>query len=347
MRRLPSRVLDALVLLWTVTTLTFALIHLAPGDPASLLIAPTASADDIARQRAALGLDAPLVVQYARWMSGLLRGNLGTSFALSRPVTAVITEALPVSLLLGVSSLALSFLGGIIIGSVQALRSGRRLDALITAVTTTAYAAPSFWLSLALVALATTGASRVGAPPWLRLPAFGLQDPAALYAGFDAWRDLARHAVLPLLVLSVPGAAGVARYARQTLRDASTALHVQAAHARGVPRLRVDIRYVMRTAWSPLVVLLGLMLPGIIAGSVFVEQIFAWPGLGRAMMSAIASRDYPVVLGLTVVYAAVVILSNLVGDIVVTQLDPRRRQAATGAAADGSTGDTGDAIAAR
>lgn len=267
-------------------------------------------------------------------MSNLLRGDLGTSFALSRPVADVIADALPVSLLLGVSSLVLSFLGGIVIGGVQALRVGRRMDALITAVTTTAYAAPSFWLSLALVALATTGASRLGAPSWLRLPAFGLEDPAALYSGFDAWRDLARHAVLPLLVLSVPGAAGVARFARQTLRDAASALHVQAAHARGVSRFAVEVRYVMRTSWSPLVVLLGLMLPGIIAGSVFVEQIFAWPGLGRAMMSAIASRDYPVVLGLTVVYAAVVIVSNLVADVVVTQLDPRRRHAAPASGTD-------------
>ena len=327
MHRLPSRVLDALVLLWTVTTLTFALIHLAPGDPASLLIAPTATVDEVARQRALLGLDAPLLVQYGRWLSSLLHGDMGNSLALSRPVTRVIADALPVSLLLGATSLVLSFVGGILVGAVQALRVGRRTDTAMTILTTTAYAAPTFWLSLALVAIATTGASRFGVPAWMRLPAFGLHEPAALATGFDAWRDLARHALLPLLVLSVPGIAGVARFARQTLLDASRAPHVQAARARGVPRLRLEARYIMRTAWSPLVVLFGLMLPGVIAGSVFVEQIFAWPGLGRAMMGAIASRDYPVVLGLTLVYAAVVIASNLVADLAVVQLDPRRRDA--------------------
>ncbi len=340
MRRLPLRVFDALVLLWIVTTLTFALIHSAPGDPASLLISPTATAQEIAHQRALLGLDAPLPVQYARWLMALLQGDLGTSLVLSRPVSQVIGEALPVSLLLGVTSLLLSFVGGVLIGGMQALRVGGRTDTIITIATTIAYAAPSFWLSLALVALATTGASRLGVPVWMRLPAFGLQDPAALATGFDAWRDLARHAVLPLLVLSVPGAAGVARYARQALLDAAAAPHVQAARARGLPTLRLEMRHVLRNAWSPLIVLCGLMLPGIIAGSVFVEQIFAWPGLGRAMMSAIAARDYPVVLGLTVAYAMVVIVSNLAADLVVQQLDPRRRAVVENGAATSEVSNT-------
>jgi peptide/nickel transport system permease protein len=324
--RLPSRILDALVLLWIVTTLTFVLIHLAPGDPASLLIGPAASAEDAARQRATLGLDAPLGLQYVRWIGGVLRGDLGTSFALSRPVTSVIADALPVSLLLGGASLLGSFVFGTLIGGAQALRSSRRVDTTLTVVTTTLYAAPSFWLALALVAMATTGASAIGAPMWARLPAFGMHEPAGLATGLAAWRDLARHAVLPLIVLTIPGAAGVARYARSALLDASTAPHVQAARARGLPRARLERRYVLRTAWTPIVVLLGLTLPGLIAGSVFVEQVFAWPGLGRTMLTAIGARDYPVVLGLTLVYAAAVVFANLLADIAVARLDPRRAQ---------------------
>ena len=319
-----SRVLDAIVLLWIVTTLTFVLIHLAPGDPASLLIGPTATAEEAARQRAVLGLDAPLPVQYARWIGGVLQGDLGSSFALSRPVTSVIADALPVSLLLGGASLAGSFLFGVLIGGVQALRVGRRVDTALTVLTTTFYAAPSFWLALALVALATTGASAIGAPAWARLPAFGMHEPAALATGFAAWVDLARHAILPLIVLTIPGAAGVARYARSALLDAASAPHVHAAQARGLPRRRLERRYVLRTAWTPIVVLLGLTLPGLIAGSVFVEQVFAWPGLGRTMLGAIASRDYPVVLGLTLVYASAVVFSNLMADIAIARLDPRR-----------------------
>jgi peptide/nickel transport system permease protein len=131
--------------------------------------------------------------------------------------------------------------------------------------------------------------------------------------------------VLPLLVLSLPGVAGVTRYARQTLRDAQRAPHVVSAYARGLSRRRVEWRHVLRTALTPLVVLFGLTLPGVIAGSVFVEQVFAWPGLGRAMIGAIGARDYPVVLGLTVIYATAVVTANLLADVLLWWLDPRRR----------------------
>lgn len=324
MHRLASRLLNALILLWIVTTLTFALLHLAPGDPATLLISPTASADEIARQRSALGLDAPITTQYVRWLGGVLEGDLGTSLALSRPVTTVIAEALPVSLFLGGTSLAASFVLGTLLGAIQALRASRAADTALTIATTTAYAAPSFWLALALLAAATSGAATLGLPAALRLPAFGMREPAALSTGLAAWADVARHAILPLLVLTIPGAAGIARYARASLLEAAGSLHVRAAAARGVPRGRIERRYILRNALTPLVVLLGLTLPGIIAGSVFVEQVFAWPGLGRAMLTAIGARDYPVVLGMTVVYAVAVIGANALADATVVALDPRR-----------------------
>ena len=324
MRHLLLRVLDALLLIWIVTTLTFVLIHLAPGDPASLLASPTATASEIARLQSDFGLNESLPVQYARWMTSALSGNLGNSLAQSRSVVAVIIEAAPVSLYLGGISLLGSFVIGTLVGGVQARHSGQRADSAITVVSITLYAAPSFWLALAAVALATTGASALGAPAWARLPAFGMHEPAALATGFDAWRDLARHSILPLLVLTIPGAAGVARYARASLIESARHPYVQAAYARGLSERRVNVRYVLRNALTPLVVLLGLTLPGLIAGSVFIEQIFAWPGLGRLMLSSIASRDYPVVLGLTLVYSSVVIAANLLADIVVAKLDPRR-----------------------
>ena len=314
------------MLLWLVTTLTFALIHLAPGDPATLLVSPTATAQEVAQQRARFGLDAPLPTQYVRWVSGLLRGDLGMSLASARPVRTIIGDALPVSLLLGGVSLLVSFVFGILLGGWQALRARSVGDTTASVVSTIVYAAPSFWLALALVVMATSGAAALGAPAWMRLPAFGMSSPGSDVSGFAWWRDLARHALLPLLVLGVPGAAGVARYARQSLREAMQAAHVSAASARGVRRSMVERRYVLRNALTPLVVLFGLMLPGVIAGSVFVEQVFAWPGLGRAMLSAIASRDYPVVLALTVLYAAVVIGANLAADLLLMQLDPRQRQ---------------------
>ena len=326
-QRTLSRVLDALLLLWLVTSLTFVLVHLAPGDAASLLVSPTATAQELAQRRTELGLDGSLATQYGRWITSVLQGNLGDSLALSRPVGAVILEALPLSLALGGVSLALSFLIGVPIGAWQSARAGTRGDTVATIFTTTVYAAPSFWLALALIALATTGAAALNAPPWLRLPSFGVRDPAGLSFGFDGWRDVGRHAVLPLLVLAIPGAAGVARYTRQTMIEARRGHHVSTATARGVPAGRISRRYILRNAWPPLIVLFGLMLPGIVAGSVFVEQVFAWPGLGRAMMSAIASRDYPVVLALTMVYAATVIGANLLADLALLRVDPRRARA--------------------
>ena len=324
-RKFAIRVADALLLLWIVTTLTFVLLHLAPGDPASLLVSPTASAEDVARLRASLGLDASLPVQYVRWIGNLLQGDFGQSISLALPVADVIREALPVSLALGGSSLALSYLFGIALGVLQARHAGRWPDTLVSTVATTAYAAPTFWLALAFVALATTGAASIGAPSWLRLPAFGMHDPAALATGWDAFRDLTRHAILPVIVLTIPGAAGVARYARAALIEARSAPHVGAASARGLPEKRIEWRYVLRNALTPLIVLFGLMLPGVVAGSVFVEQVFAWPGLGRTMITAIAARDYPVVLGMTIIYAATVIGANMLADLAVLRLDPRRR----------------------
>ncbi len=323
MRHLLLRVANAALLLWIVTTLTFALLHLAPGDPATLLIAPTATTAEVSQLRAQLGLDAPLPLQYARWLRRVLQGDLGHSLARAIPVRTVIAEAIPVSVFLGGVSLMLSFVVGTALGMVQALRAGQRADRLLSIVSVTLYAAPGFWLALGLVALFTSGAAVLGFPGWMRLPAFGMQSPGAGDA--VAWNDRVRHAMLPLLVLSLPGLAGVARYARQSIRDASAAPHVVSAVARGLSRSRVEWRHVLRTALTPLVVLFGLTLPGVIAGSVFVEQVFAWPGLGRTMLTAIAGRDYPVVLGVTLVYASAVVLGNLLADAWLWFLDARRR----------------------
>ena len=319
------RWLDALVLLWLVATLTFLLLRLAPGDPAALLVAPDASAEVIARQRASFGLDGSLPLQYGRWLGAVLRGDLGTSLARGVPVRTVIAEALPYSLWLGGVSLSGSVLLGVLLGGWQARRAGSRADTTLTIVGTIAFAAPHFWLALGLIALATTGAATLGLPASLRLPAFGVMTPAGDLQGVAAIPDVLRHSALPLVVLTLTGAAGIARYARGTLREAGRAPHVRSATARGLPDSRVRRRHVLRNALAPIVVLVGLALPGVVAGSVFVEQVFAWPGLGRTMLGAIAARDYPVVLGLTLLYASVVIVANLVADLVLQALDPRRR----------------------
>jgi peptide/nickel transport system permease protein len=319
-----QRLAAALVLLWLVVTLTFVLVRLAPGDAAAVLIPSTATPEDAARLRAELALDAPMPVQYAKWMGGLLRGNLGESFAQRRPVADVLSEALPVSLGLGVSSLVLTFIVGVAIGTLQAARRGSVVDPALTFATTAIYAAPSYWLALSLIAVFTYGATVWGFPAALRLPAFGLRDPSGVETGIAALVDVVRHAILPVTVLAAVGAAGIARYARSTVADLAGAEWVRTARAKGLRSTAVYGRHVLANALPPLVVLLALSLPGVVAGSVFVESVFAWPGMGRVMVQAIASRDYPVVMGATVLYAALVILANLAADLVLPLVDPRR-----------------------
>ena len=318
------RLVAAFVLLWLVVTLTFVLVRLAPGDAAALLVPPTATPEDAARLRAELALDAPIAVQYAKWMGGLLRGDLGDSFTQRRPVTRVLREALPVSVGLGLSSLLLTFVVGVAIGTLQATRRGTVVDPALTFATTAIYAAPSYWLALSLIAVFTYGATVWGLPPALRLPAFGIRDPAGVETGWSAVVDVARHAVLPVTVLAAVGAAGIARYARSTVADLAGAEWVRTARAKGLPSRAVYGRHVLANALPPLVVLLALSLPGVVAGSVFVESVFAWPGMGRAMVMAISARDYPVVMGATLLYAALVILANLAADLVLPLIDPRR-----------------------
>lgn len=322
---MARRLAGTVGLFWLVLTITFALIRLAPGDAAALLVPPSATAADVARTRAELGLDRSIAVQYARWSERTLRGDLGESFSLHRPVWSAIGDALPVSLGLGAASLILTFVIGVPLGILQAARRNRASDRILTVITTTIYAAPSFWIALSLVAVFTYGAAAWGLPPWLRLPAFGLRTPGATLHGWASLVDLMRHSVLPVGILAAIGAAGIARYARSSVADVLNADFVRTARAKGASSGRVYLRHVLMTVLPALVVLFALSLPGLVAGSIFVESVFAWPGMGQLMVNAIIARDYPLVMGATAVYSALVIAANLAGDLMLPVLDPRRR----------------------
>jgi peptide/nickel transport system permease protein len=280
----------------------------------------------VERTRTQLGLDRPVTVQYANWLGDLLKGDLGESFARHEPVATVLRNALPISLWLGTSSLVLTFLVGVAIGAVQAIRRETWIDRVLTGLTASVYAAPSYWLALAAVALFTYGMSRIGAPAWLRLPAFGVRSPAGEATGLAAVADLVRHSILPVTVLAAIGAAGIARYARTAFLDLARSDWVRTARAKGLRERRVFGRHLLSNALPPLVILASLSLPGVVAGSVFVESIFSWPGMGRTMLLAIGARDTPVVMGATLVYATVVVLANAASDVILLVVDPRRRQ---------------------
>jgi len=314
------------LLYWCVLSLTFVLLRLAPGDPATFLLPPGATAADADRLRVELELDRPVAVQYARWAERTLHADLGRSFTDRRPVTSVIGDALPVSLALGGASLLLSFLVGAIVGVIQAARQGRVTDYLLTVISVVLAASPAYWLGLAAIACFTYLASTLNLPLWMRLPAVGMTTPGVELQGAAHLADLLRHSVLPVSLLAAIGAAGVARYVRSSALDVMRSDWLRTARAKGASESRVLARHLAANLRAPLLTLFALALPGTVAGSVFVETIFGWPGMGRLMVTSIVARDYPVALGCAAAYGALVLLANLAGELLLPWADPRVRE---------------------
>lgn len=315
--QLARRALAGVAVVIGVVTLTFLLLRLAPGDPVERLLGPSAPAAELEAARHALGLDRPLAVQYAVWLGQFARGAWGQSIATGRPVGAVIGEAVPATLELVGVSLAVSYLLGLLVGAVQA-SSGPRLDAALSVTTVTLYALPGYWLGLMLMMVFSYGAG------WF--PAFGATAPDAdVLSGWARLADRLRHLTLPLTTLTLIGIGGTARFVRGAMRDVRSQPFVRTAEAKGLSPARVARRHVARNALIPVVTLLGLSLPAVFSGAVFVEAVFAWPGVGRQLVEAVQQRDYPVVMAATAVSAVLVVLGNLAADGALTWADPRLR----------------------
>jgi len=313
---LARRLAAGLAVVAGVATLTFLLLRLAPGDPVERLLGPAATAEQLTAQRQALGLDRPLPAQYAAWLARVAAGEWGRSIASGRPVRAVLGEAWPATAALVGLSLLLSYLLGIAVGAAQAARGGTRLDTALSVSTVTLFALPGYWLGLMLV-LVFTYRLRI-------LPSFGAHgyDSDAL-AGLARLRDLLRHVALPLATLTLVGIGGTARFVRGAMLDVRAAPFVTTALAKGLAAPRIWLHHVLRNALVPVVTLLGLSLPALFSGAVFVEAVFAWPGVGRILVEAVQARDYPVVMAATTVSAILVVLGNLLGDLLLGWVDPR------------------------
>jgi peptide/nickel transport system permease protein len=320
LRPLASRALAGIAVVWGVLTLVFLLLRAAPGDPATLLLGPSATPEQIAAQREALGLDRPLADQYVAWLTRFADGDWGTSIVTGRPARAMLAEAWPATARLVAVSLAMSYLLGLGLGLLQAARPGSRTDTLLSIVSVTLFALPGYWLGLMLVMLFTYE---------LRLlPAFGA-------AGLDAEfltptarvADTLRHLALPAATLSLIGLGGIARFVRGAMADVSGSLFLTVARAKGLGTRAVLVRHALRNALVPVLALLGLSLPALFSGAVFVEAIFAWPGVGRVLVDSVVARDYPVVLAATAVSAALVVAGGLIADMLTAWADPRVRHA--------------------
>jgi peptide/nickel transport system permease protein len=314
------RLAAALVTVAVVVTLTFVLAHLAPGEPMLADVERMrVDHETVARLRREFGLDRSLTARYARYVANVARGNLGESFTMRRPVATVLRERIPNTLLLGAAALLLSFALGVAVAVAQAARRGSWMDGTLGAGTLVAFSMPSFWLGLVLLWLF---GQVLG---WL--PTGGMTEPVLHQRMGPMGRmfDVLRHLVLPALTLALVQAAAIARFQRGALVDALSAEFVRAARSRGLGEARVLLRHALRASLAPVIVLAGTSVPFLLAGSVLVETVFGWPGMGRMTSDAIFARDYNLITAAGLVTGVLVALGNLAADLAVAAVDPRHR----------------------
>lgn len=318
------RLLGAIPLLLGVATLIFFVLNLAPGDPAALYYNPTIPPEVIDQIRRNLGLDQPIHVRYLKWLGALVTGDFGYSFARSEPVSAIVFGALPNTLMLTGIALLLVFVIGVAIGVYQAVRQYSVGDSVLSVVSLFFYSMPSFWLALMLMLVLSLKAHEWGWP--IAFPATGITSVDYDFLPLGARiGDRLMHLVLPVTTLTLALAAGVARYTRGQMLEVIRQDYVRTARAKGLPEHTVIFKHALRNSLIPVITLLGLYLPFLFSGAVFVEYIFAWPGMGRVIVDAIFQRDYPVVMATSFIFAAMVVAGNLLADVLYAVADPRIR----------------------
>ena len=297
------RVVLTIPVLLGVATLVFSLIHLIPGDPALAMLGEAASPRDVAELRTRLGLDRPLLEQYAAFLGGLGRGDLGRSMRTNEEVAATILERMPATIELALAAMFVAVALALPLGIAAAVWRGTAIDHGATTLSLLGISIPNFWLGplLALVFAVELG--------WLPV------------SGRASWA----HLVLPAISLGAALAAILARMTRATLLEELREQYVLAARARGVSRMRAVMRHAFRNSLIPIVTLLGLQFGAVLTGAVITETIFAWPGIGRLLIQSIGFRDYPLVQGCILLIAVTYVGVNLLTDLVYGVIDPRIR----------------------
>jgi len=310
-RYVVRRLLQMLPTLLLASMVVFMIINLAPGDPAAVRLGMEATDEELALERARLGLDKPLPLRYLIWLSDIGRGRLGTSMSVRLPVTTLIANALPNTLRLTVTVMTFSTLVGSILGLVSALRQNSRVDTLITGVSAVALSIPSFWLGILLILLFSVRLQ------WL--PPSGARDPAG-----NAFSNL-RYLVLPSLSLLAASTAYQARWVRSSVIDVMSSDYIRTARAKGLRERVVVARHAMKNVMIPIVTVMGMQFGGMIGGAVVTESVFAYQGIGRLTVRSISFRDYPVVQGTLIIVSVVYLFTNMLVDLLYGFLDPRVR----------------------
>jgi peptide/nickel transport system permease protein len=300
----------------TILIATWLLLHLAPGDPLVALAGQYGDEAYYAAMRERFGLDQPLARQLLTYIGNALQGDLGDSFVRGRPAVGVVLERLPATLILAATALGISTVVGVGLGVVAAQRSGGPADVLVRAAALTAYATPSFLLAqLAVLVLAFHAG-------WF--PVQGMTDVRSTAGGLAGALDVLQHLMLPALVLAGTEIALNLRLVRTSLLEVARVEYMRTARAKGLPG-RGILHHALRNALLPLVTVIGSRFGMFFAGAALVEIVFAWPGIGRLLLSAAQARDYPVLLAIFLLVSAAVVLVNLATDLLYTYLDPRIR----------------------
>ena len=323
-RYILRRLLGAIPLLLGVATLIFFILNLAPGDPTALYFNANVPPEVLEQLRHNFGLDQPIHIRYFKWLGSFLTGDFGFSFGQGRPVIEVIGDALPNTLILAFLALVVVFTIGVLIGIFQAVRQYSWMDNILSVVSLFFYSMPSFWLGLMLMLVFSLKAHQWGWP--VTLPATGITSvDYEFLSPVDKIRDRIDHLILPTMTLALVLAAGIARYTRGQMLEVIRQDYIRTARAKGVPERTVILRHALRNSMIPVITLLGLYLPTLFSGSVFVETIFSWPGLGRVIVDAIFQRDYPLVMATSFIFAVMVVIGNLIADVLYAVADPRIR----------------------
>ncbi|HWO22772.1 MAG TPA: ABC transporter permease [Kofleriaceae bacterium] len=298
----------AAVVIWFIVTATFAMLAAIPADPARVLLGPAADAASVARARAHYCLDEGVLVQYGCWLDRVARGDLGESYHSKRPVAQILAARAWPTIQLTLAAIVLQLLAGVPLGVLAAARRGRWPARAAEFVELIAQSAPSFVVGTVLL--------YVVAYRWDLLPIGGY--------GEGGW-DRLRHLALPAATLATLGVAYYARAVRVELEDVLGSDYIRTARAKGLPERAVIVRHGLRSALGPLVTLIGLDLGVLLGGAFVVEQIYAWPGMGREVLQAIARLDLPVILGAVLLSAVAIAIANLLADLAQVWLDPRLR----------------------
>ena len=296
-----TRVGAALVVVLGVCTLVFLLIHLVPGDPVEAMLGERAQAADRAALRVALGLDLPLSEQYGRYLSGLLRLDLGRSFLDQRPVALILAERLPATLRLALAALGIALVIALPLGVLAARFRGSALDSAAMTLSLAGISIPNFWLGPLLILVFSL---------WLGwTPVSGDETPASI--------------ILPAITLGTALAAILARMVRASMLEVLGEDYVRTARAKGLGEAAVLWRHALRNAWLPVLTVIGLQLGGLLAGAVITETVFSWPGIGSLLVDAIKARDFPVVQGCVLLISLCYVLVNALTDLAYVWIDPR------------------------